>query len=58
MTSPLIDGNLVIVSLAVSTWGKNANRAQRIIAMDKSNGEIIWVSIPAGVRMTRLMPRP
>src|SRR5579862_2056580 len=26
MTSPMIDGNLVIVSLAVSTWGKEANR--------------------------------
>jgi len=48
MTSPLIDGNLVIVSLAVSTWGKEANRAQRIIALDKRNGEIIWVSNPGG----------
>ena len=48
MTSPMIDGNLVIVSLAVSTWGKEANRAQRIIALDKRNGEIIWVSNPGG----------
>jgi len=48
MTSPLIDGNLVIVSLAVSTWGKESNRAQRIIALDKRNGEIIWVSNPGG----------
>jgi outer membrane protein assembly factor BamB len=48
MTSPIIDGNLVIVSLAVSTWGKEANRAQRIIAMDKRTGEIVWVSNPGG----------
>jgi outer membrane protein assembly factor BamB len=48
MTSPLIDGNLVIVSLAVSTWGKEANRAQRIIALDKRTGDIIWVSNPGG----------
>jgi outer membrane protein assembly factor BamB len=48
MTSPIIDGNLVIVSLAVSTWGKEANRAQRLIAMDKRNGEIVWVSNPGG----------
>jgi outer membrane protein assembly factor BamB len=48
MTSPLIDGNLVIVSLAVSTWGKEANRAQRIIAMDKRTGDIVWVSNPGG----------
>jgi outer membrane protein assembly factor BamB len=48
MTSPIIDGNLVIVSLAVSTWGKEAGRAQRIIAMDKRNGDIVWVSNPGG----------
>src|SRR5580698_9574903 len=48
MTSPLIDGNLVIVSLAVSTWGKEANRAQRLIAMDKRTGDIVWVSNPGG----------
>jgi outer membrane protein assembly factor BamB len=48
MTSPIIDGNLVIVSLAVSTWGRDANRAQRLIAMDKRSGEIIWVSSPGG----------
>ncbi len=48
MTSPMIDGNLVIVSLAVSTWGKEANRAQRIIALDKRTGDIIWVSNPGG----------
>ncbi len=48
MTSPIIDGNLVIVSLAVSTWGKEANRAQRLIAMDKRTGEIVWVSNPGG----------
>ena len=48
MTSPLIDGNLVMVSLAVSTWGKESNRAQRIIALDKRNGEIVWVSNPGG----------
>lgn len=48
MTSPLVDGNLVMVSLAVSTWGKEANRAQRIIALDKRTGDIIWVSNPGG----------
>ncbi len=48
MTSPVIDGNLLLVSLAVSTWGKESNRAQRIIAMDKRNGDIVWVSSPGG----------
>jgi len=46
--SPLIDGDLVIVSAAVSNWGTNANRAHRFIALDKRNGEIVYVSHPGG----------
>ena len=46
--SPIIDGNLVIVSTPTSTWGSMANRAQRFIALDKRNGEIVWISTPGG----------
>ena len=46
--SPIIDGNLVIVSAAVSNWGANANRAHRFIALDKRTGEIVWVASPGG----------
>jgi len=46
--SPIIDGNLVIVSAAVSNWGSNANRAHRFIALDKRSGEIVWVASPGG----------
>jgi outer membrane protein assembly factor BamB len=46
--TPIVDGNLVIVSAAVSNWGSNANRAQRFIALDKRTGEIVWVSSPGG----------
>ena len=46
--SPIIDGNLVIVSTPTSTWGTQANRAQRFIAMDKRTGEIVWISTPGG----------
>ena len=46
--SPLIDGDLVIVSAAVSNWGTNANRAHRFIALDKRSGEIVYVSHPGG----------
>ncbi|HYT77277.1 MAG TPA: PQQ-binding-like beta-propeller repeat protein [Vicinamibacterales bacterium] len=46
--SPIIDGNLVIVSAAVSNWGANAGRAQRFIALDKRTGEIAWVANPGG----------
>ena len=46
--SPIIDGNLVIVSAAVSNWGTNANRAHRFIALDKHTGDIVWVASPGG----------
>jgi outer membrane protein assembly factor BamB len=46
--SPLVDGDLVIVSAAVSNWGTNANRAHRFIALDKRTGEIVYVAHPGG----------
>jgi len=46
--SPIIDGNLVIVSTPTSTWGAHAARSQRFIAMDKRSGKIIWISTPGG----------
>ena len=46
--SPIVDGNLVIVSTPTSTWGAQANRAQRFIALDKRTGDIVWISTPGG----------
>jgi outer membrane protein assembly factor BamB len=46
--SPVIDGNLVIVSAAVSNWGAHGNRAHRFIALDKRTGDVIYVSSPGG----------
>jgi outer membrane protein assembly factor BamB len=46
--SPIIDGDLVIVSHAVSNWGAHGNRAHRFIAVNKRTGEIVWVSNPGG----------
>jgi outer membrane protein assembly factor BamB len=46
--SPLIDGDLVIVSAAISSWGTQGNRAHRFLALDKKTGEIVWVSTPGG----------
>jgi outer membrane protein assembly factor BamB len=45
-TSPLIDGNLVIVSAAVSNWGSLGMRLHRFIALDKRTGEIVYVASP------------
>jgi outer membrane protein assembly factor BamB len=46
--SPLVDGDLVIVSAAVSNWGVHGNRAHRFIALDKRTGDIVYVSNPGG----------
>jgi outer membrane protein assembly factor BamB len=46
--SPLIDGDLVIVSAAISSCGTQANRAHRFVALDKRTGEIVWVATPGG----------
>ena len=46
--SPLIDGNLVIVSAAVSNWGEHGMRRIRYIALDKHTGHIVYVAQPGG----------
>ena len=47
-SSPLIDGDLVIVSAAISNWGTLAARQHRFVALDKRTGEIVYVSSPGG----------
>ncbi len=46
--SPIVDGDLVIVSAAVSNWGTQAARSHRIIAVNKRTGEIVYVANPGG----------
>jgi outer membrane protein assembly factor BamB len=46
--SPVVDGDLVIVSAAVSNWGTAANRAHRFIALDKRSGEVVYIASPGG----------
>jgi outer membrane protein assembly factor BamB len=46
--SPVVDGDLVIVSAAVSNWGTSANRSHRFIALDKRTGEVVYVANPGG----------
>src|SRR4051812_3146323 len=47
-TSPLVDGDLVIVSAAISSWGTMASRQHRFVALDKRTGDIVWVASPGG----------
>jgi len=46
--SPIVDGDLVIVSAAVSNWGTQAARSHRIIALNKRTGDIVYVANPGG----------
>jgi outer membrane protein assembly factor BamB len=46
--SPVIDGDLVIVSAPVSNWGASAARGHRILALDKRTGDVMYVANPGG----------
>jgi outer membrane protein assembly factor BamB len=46
--TPIIDGNLMIVSFVSFAWGVNSGGAYRILAFDKKTGEIQWVAQPGG----------
>ncbi|MBI3049620.1 MAG: PQQ-binding-like beta-propeller repeat protein [Acidobacteria bacterium] len=46
--SPVVDGDLVIVSAAVSNWGAMAGRAHRFIALDKRTGDVVYMANPGG----------
>ena len=47
-SSPLIDGDLLIISAAVSNWGEFGARRHRFIALDKRTGDIVYVAEPGG----------
>lgn len=46
--SPIIDGDLVIVSGVTFQWGQHGRGAHRFMAFDKKSGETIYVSAPGG----------
>jgi outer membrane protein assembly factor BamB len=46
--SPIVDGDLVIIASASSSWGTQSNRAHRFMAFDKRSGDCIWVASPGG----------
>ncbi len=46
--SPIVDGDLVIVSGVTSMWGQHGRGAHRFMAFDKKTGETFWVSAPGG----------
>ena len=46
--SPIIDGDLVIVSTVTDGWGDLSPRRHRYYAFDKRTGEAVWISTPGG----------
>ena len=46
--TPIIAGDLVVVSYLNSGWGDQAMTRHRYFAFDKGTGELIWVSTPGG----------
>lgn len=46
--SPVIEGDLVIISGINSGWGNQARAAHRFMAFDKKTGQTIWVNSPGG----------
>src|SRR6476659_489196 len=48
MSTPIVDGDQLIVSGLTFSWGQLAGGAHRFISFDKSNGQIRWISGPEG----------
>src|SRR5690242_652616 len=46
--SPIIDGDLVIISGVTFQWGQHGRGAHRFMAFDKRTGETVYVSAPGG----------
>ncbi len=46
--SPIIDGDLVIVTGVAFSWGSHSRGMHRMIAFDKKTGEVVWTSAPGG----------
>jgi hypothetical protein len=48
VSSPIIDGNQLIVSGLMFSWGQHAGGAHRYLSLDKMTGRVNWISAPEG----------
>ncbi len=46
--TPVVDGNLVILSFLNTSWGSHAPMRHRYFAFDKKTGEVVWTKTPGG----------
>lgn len=49
VTSPIVEGDLVIISMISSNWGAHGGGGVRFLAFDKRSGELVWWST-TGIR--------
>jgi outer membrane protein assembly factor BamB len=42
VTSPVIDGDLLLLGMINSSWGEYARGGNRFVAFDKKTGEVVW----------------
>jgi outer membrane protein assembly factor BamB len=48
VSSPIVDGDQLIVSGLMFLWGQHSNGAHRYVSFDKATGKAIWMSSPEG----------
>jgi outer membrane protein assembly factor BamB len=48
VSSPVIDGNQLVVSGLMYLWGSHAGGAHRYVSFDKTTGRALWISAPEG----------
>lgn len=48
LVSPIVDGDLVLLSMNNTSWGNQAKGSTRFLALDKSNGNVVWWGEPVG----------
>ncbi|HVS65695.1 MAG TPA: PQQ-binding-like beta-propeller repeat protein [Thermoanaerobaculia bacterium] len=46
--APLVDGDLLIVNVINSAWGRYGPPRHRYFAFDKRTGDVVWISQPGG----------
>ncbi|HKQ62584.1 MAG TPA: PQQ-binding-like beta-propeller repeat protein, partial [Candidatus Polarisedimenticolaceae bacterium] len=47
--SPVVDGDLLLLSFVSSGWGDQGAPRNRYWAFDKRTGDVVWVSTPSGM---------
>ena len=52
LTSPIVDGDLVIIGMPNASWGDQAKPANRFLALNKNDGTPVWWSEVAPIPAT------